>query len=127
VAEFRKLIQRPHGILLVTGPTGSGKTTSLYSALAEINAPDVNILTIEDPIEYELRGIGQTQVNHKIDLTFASALRAHLLERAPLRSAKIETFLDDPARCKRGNFCFFTFHSGHCALLGLAFRGRSGR
>ncbi len=75
---FRHLIQRPHGILLVTGPTGSGKTTTLYSALAEINAPDLNILTIEDPIEYELRGIGQTQVNPKIDLTFASALRAHL-------------------------------------------------
>ncbi len=78
VAHFRRLIQRPHGILLVTGPTGSGKTTTLYSALAEINAPDLNILTIEDPIEYELRGIGQTQVNPKIDLTFASALRAHL-------------------------------------------------
>ncbi len=78
VAGFRQLIQRPHGILLVTGPTGSGKTTTLYSALAEINAPDLNILTIEDPIEYELRGIGQTQVNPKIDLTFASALRAHL-------------------------------------------------
>ncbi len=78
VADFRKFIQRPHGILLVTGPTGSGKTTTLYSALAEINAPDLNILTIEDPIEYELRGIGQTQVNPKIDLTFASALRAHL-------------------------------------------------
>jgi general secretion pathway protein E len=78
VAEFRRLIQRPHGILLVTGPTGSGKTTTLYSGLAEINAPDINILTIEDPIEYELKGIGQTQVNPKIDLTFASALRAHL-------------------------------------------------
>ncbi len=78
VADFRRFIQRPHGILLVTGPTGSGKTTTLYSALAEINAPDLNILTIEDPIEYELRGIGQTQVNPKIDLTFASALRAHL-------------------------------------------------
>ena len=78
VAEFRQLIQRPHGIILVTGPTGSGKTTTLYSALAEINSPDLNILTIEDPIEYELRGIGQTQVNPKIDLTFASALRAHL-------------------------------------------------
>ncbi len=78
VGNFRRLIQRPHGILLVTGPTGSGKTTTLYSALAEINAPDLNILTIEDPIEYELRGIGQTQVNPKIDLTFASALRAHL-------------------------------------------------
>jgi general secretion pathway protein E len=78
VDDFRRFIQRPHGILLVTGPTGSGKTTTLYSALAEINAPDLNILTIEDPIEYELRGIGQTQVNPKIDLTFASALRAHL-------------------------------------------------
>ncbi len=78
VEHFRRLIQRPHGILLVTGPTGSGKTTTLYSALAEINAPDLNILTIEDPIEYELRGIGQTQVNPKIELTFASALRAHL-------------------------------------------------
>lgn len=75
---FREYIRRPHGIILVTGPTGSGKTTTLYSALAEINRPDLNILTIEDPIEYELRGIGQTQVNPKIDLTFASVLRAHL-------------------------------------------------
>ncbi len=75
---FRKLIRLPHGILLVSGPTGSGKTTTLYSGLSEINSPDKNILTIEDPIEYELKGIGQTQVNPKIDLTFASALRAHL-------------------------------------------------
>ncbi len=75
---FRRMIRLPHGILLVTGPTGSGKTTTLYSALSEINDPDKNILTIEDPIEYELRGIGQTQVNPKIDLTFASTLRAHL-------------------------------------------------
>ncbi|MDP6935218.1 MAG: ATPase, T2SS/T4P/T4SS family, partial [Myxococcota bacterium] len=75
---FRKLIRTPHGIILVSGPTGSGKTTTLYSALSEINSPDKNILTIEDPIEYELRGIGQTQVNPKIALTFASALRAHL-------------------------------------------------
>ena len=78
MTTFRDYITRPHGIILVTGPTGSGKTTTLYSALSEINSPDLNILTIEDPIEYELRGIGQTQVNHKIDLTFASALRAHL-------------------------------------------------
>ncbi len=75
---FRSYIRRPHGILLVTGPTGSGKTTTLYSALSEINEPDLNILTIEDPVEYELQGIGQTQVNSKINLTFASALRAHL-------------------------------------------------
>ncbi len=75
---YREFIDRPHGIILVTGPTGSGKTTTLYSGLSEINKPDLNILTIEDPIEYELSGIGQTQVNSKIDLTFASALRAHL-------------------------------------------------
>ncbi|RME27990.1 MAG: type II secretion system protein GspE [Deltaproteobacteria bacterium] len=78
LAHFRKLIRLPHGIILVAGPTGSGKTTTLYSALSEINTPDKNILTIEDPVEYELRGIGQTQVNPKIDLTFASVLRAHL-------------------------------------------------
>ena len=78
LAAFRKFIRRPHGIILVSGPTGSGKTTTLYSGLSEINSPDLNILTIEDPIEYELKGIGQTQVNTKIDLTFASTLRAHL-------------------------------------------------
>jgi general secretion pathway protein E len=75
---FRRLIHRPHGILLVTGPTGSGKSTTLYSAISEINRPDLNILTIEDPVEYEVVGIGQVQVNHKIELTFASALRAFL-------------------------------------------------
>jgi general secretion pathway protein E len=78
LAMFRKIIRLPHGILLVSGPTGSGKSTTLYSAIAEINEPDVNILTIEDPVEYEVKGIGQVQVNHKIDLTFASALRAFL-------------------------------------------------
>ncbi len=75
---FRKLIHRPHGILLVSGPTGSGKSTTLYSGITEINSPDVNILTIEDPIEYEVAGIGQVQVNPKIQLTFASALRSFL-------------------------------------------------
>lgn len=75
---FRRIIKTPYGIILVCGPTGSGKTTTLYSALSEINSPDKNILTIEDPIEYELRGIGQTQVNHKIGLSFARVVRAHL-------------------------------------------------
>jgi len=78
LTRFRELIQRPHGILLVTGPTGSGKSTTLYSAMTEINSPDLNILTIEDPVEYEAPGIGQVQVNPKIDLTFASALRSFL-------------------------------------------------
>jgi len=78
VGDFRELIRKPHGIILVCGPTGSGKSTTLYSAISEINSPDKNILTIEDPVEYELRGIGQVQVNPKIDLTFASALRSFL-------------------------------------------------
>ena len=64
--------------MLVTGPTGSGKTTTLYACLSEINAPDINILTVEDPVEYQLEGISQTQVNSKIDLTFASGLRSFL-------------------------------------------------
>ena len=78
LSRFREIIKIPYGIILVCGPTGSGKTTTLYSALSEINSPDKNILTIEDPIEYELRGIGQTQVNHKIGLNFARVVRAHL-------------------------------------------------
>jgi general secretion pathway protein E len=75
---FNELITRPHGIILVTGPTGSGKTTTLYAALSKINAPDKNIITIEDPIEYQLKGIGQIQVNPKIQLTFAAGLRSVL-------------------------------------------------
>ncbi len=76
--QFDNLISQPHGIVLVTGPTGSGKTTSLYAALSRLNSPTTNILTVEDPIEYELPGIGQTQVNARIDMTFAKALRAIL-------------------------------------------------
>ena len=76
--KFNKLINQPHGIVLVTGPTGSGKTTTLYAALSRLNASTTNILTVEDPIEYELPGIGQTQVNARIDMTFAKALRAIL-------------------------------------------------
>jgi general secretion pathway protein E len=76
--QMDDLIHRPHGILLVTGPTGSGKTTTLYACLAKINAPDLNILTIEDPVEYQLDGISQTAVNEKIDLTFAAGLRSFL-------------------------------------------------
>ena len=77
-AGFEGLITRPHGIILVSGPTGSGKTTTLYAALSRINSPDINILTVEDPVEYQLPGVGQMQVNSKIELTFASGLRAFL-------------------------------------------------
>ncbi|MFM8467978.1 MAG: type II secretion system ATPase GspE [Oxalobacteraceae bacterium] len=76
--RFEGLIAQPHGIVLVTGPTGSGKTTTLYAALAQLNASTTNILTVEDPIEYELPGVGQTQVNPRIDMSFAKALRAIL-------------------------------------------------
>ncbi|MEF9999372.1 MAG: ATPase, T2SS/T4P/T4SS family [Comamonas sp.] len=76
--RIESLIRQPHGIILVTGPTGSGKTTTLYAALQRLDASSGNIMTVEDPIEYELAGIGQTQVNSKIDLTFAKALRAIL-------------------------------------------------
>jgi general secretion pathway protein E len=78
LSSFARLVQQPHGIVLVTGPTGSGKTTTLYAALQRIDTSTTNVLTVEDPIEYELAGIGQTQVNSKIDLTFAKALRAIL-------------------------------------------------
>lgn len=75
---LKKLIHRPHGIILVTGPTGSGKTTTLYAALSELNDQTRNILTAEDPIEFQLDGIGQTQVNTKVEMTFARSLRAML-------------------------------------------------
>jgi general secretion pathway protein E len=78
LARFRQVLNRPHGIVLVTGPTGSGKTTTLYTALDELNEPHRKILTIEDPIEYRLAGINQTQVQPNIGLTFATALRSFL-------------------------------------------------
>ena len=78
LARFDSLVRQPHGIILVTGPTGSGKTTTLYSALKRLDASSMNILTVEDPIEYELAGIGQTQINAKIGFTFAEALRSIL-------------------------------------------------
>ena len=76
--RFAELINRPHGIILVTGPTGSGKSTTLYAGLTRINSRDRNILTVEDPIEYDLDGIGQTQVNPRVEMTFARGLRAIL-------------------------------------------------
>jgi general secretion pathway protein E len=78
LTQMNELIHRPHGILLVTGPTGSGKTTTLYACLSRINSPDLNILTIEDPVEYQLDGISQVAVNEKIDLTFSTGLRSFL-------------------------------------------------
>jgi len=78
LAAVDRLIRRPNGIILVTGPTGSGKTTTLYASLARLNKASSNIMTVEDPIEYYIDGIGQTQVNPKVDMTFARGLRAIL-------------------------------------------------
>ncbi len=76
--EFKDLLKIPHGIIIVSGPTGSGKTTTLYAAIKEINSTEKNIITIEDPVEYRIKGISQIQVNPKIDLTFANGLRSIL-------------------------------------------------
>lgn len=78
LARVKGVVTKPHGIFLVTGPTGSGKTTTLYASMSELNTDTINILTVEDPIEYNLQGIGQTQVNTKADMTFARGLRAIL-------------------------------------------------
>jgi general secretion pathway protein E len=78
LASFDRLVKQPHGIILVTGPTGSGKSTTLYAAIRRLDSTTTNILTVEDPIEYDIEGIGQTQVNPKIDMSFARALRAIL-------------------------------------------------
>jgi len=80
--QFMRLIQRPHGIILTTGPTGSGKTTTIYACLKEINTPEIKILTVEDPIEYDLPGINQIETNEDIGVTFANTLR-HILRQDP--------------------------------------------
>jgi len=82
LAELKTLIQNTNGIILITGPTGSGKTTTLYAVLSFLNTPGINIITIEDPVEYQIKGINQIQVNPKIDLTFARGLR-HMVRQDP--------------------------------------------
>ncbi|HEU5320009.1 MAG TPA: type II secretion system ATPase GspE, partial [Methylomirabilota bacterium] len=82
LARFESLIKRPHGIILVTGPTGSGKTTTLYAALDKINSPERKIITVEDPVEYQLKGVNQIPVKPKIGLTFATGLR-HIVRQDP--------------------------------------------
>lgn len=80
--RFRRLIQRSSGLILVTGPTGSGKSTTLYSALKEVRQQNINIITVEDPVEYQIQGITQLQINAQIGYTFARALR-HILRHDP--------------------------------------------
>lgn len=114
---FKRLIQNPNGLIFVTGPTGSGKTTTLYSALHEINTPGINISTIEDPIEIQLHGVNQSQVNHGIDLNFAALLRS-LLRQDP--DAILVGEIRDPETAKiateaalTGHIVFATLHTNN--------------
>ncbi|MGK7345702.1 MAG: type II secretion system ATPase GspE [Candidatus Nitrospinota bacterium M3_3B_026] len=117
--DFKKLIQAPHGILLVCGPTGSGKTTTLYTALSHINSPDKNIITVEDPVEYQLKGIGQMQVNTKIGLTFASGLRSILRQDPDIimvgEIRDLETAQIAVQASLTGHLVFSTLHTNDAA------------
>lgn len=119
LAILRELINEPHGIIYVTGPTGSGKTTTLYSALAEINEPGVNIATAEDPIEYDLAGITQIQVNQSIGLSFASVLRAFLRQDPDVmlvgETRDTETAQTAVEAALTGHLVFTTLHTNSAA------------
>ena len=119
LAKLRELINEPHGIVYVTGPTGSGKTTTLYSALAEINEPGVNISTAEDPIEYDLAGVTQIQVNASIGLTFANVLRAFLRQDPDVmlvgETRDKETAQTAVEAALTGHLVFTTLHTNSAA------------
>jgi len=119
LALVREMIQQPYGIIYVTGPTGSGKTTTLYSALAEINDPGVNISTVEDPIEYDLAGITQIQVNAEIGLTFATVLRSFLRQDPDIllvgETRDKETAHTAVEAALTGHLVFTTLHTNSAA------------
>ena len=117
--SFGRLIQRDHGMILVTGPTGSGKSTTLYGALQEINSHDLNVLTLEDPIEYRLRGISQTQINEKKGMTFASGLRSVLRQDPDIimvgEIRDTETAVMSIQASLTGHLVFSTLHTNDSA------------
>ena len=117
--RLNELIRLPHGILLVTGPTGSGKTTTLYAALSQINQPDKNILTIEDPIEYQIKGIGQMQINPKIHLNFSTSLRSILRQDPDIilvgEIRDVETAEISIQAALTGHMVFSTLHTNDAA------------
>jgi general secretion pathway protein E len=117
--RFRQMLARPHGIVLVTGPTGSGKTTTLYAALDALNTPDKKILTVEDPVEYQLEGINQIPVRPQIDLTFANALRAILRQDPDIimigEMRDIETARIAVQAALTGHKVFSTLHTNDAA------------
>ncbi len=118
-AKFRQLIELPHGIILVTGPTGSGKSTTLYSALLEIRSPELKIITTEDPVEYQLEGINQIQVHPKIGLTFANSLRSILRHDPDIiligEIRDLETAENAIQASLTGHLVFSTLHTNDAA------------
>jgi type IV pilus assembly protein PilB len=128
-ADLKYAVGRPHGLLLVTGPTGSGKTTTLYSALQEVNTPDVNIVTVEDPVEYQLGGINQVQARAEVGLTFAAGLRS-ILRQDPdivmigeIRDAETATIAVQAALT--GHLVLSTLHTNDAAsaIARMAYMG----
>ena len=117
--HFKELIAEPHGIILVTGPTGSGKTTTLYSALGNLSKPDINIITIEDPIEYQMKDISQMQVNPRIGLDFASGLRTIVRQDPDVilvgESRDVETAQIAIQSALTGHLVFSTLHTNDAA------------
>jgi len=117
--RFEQLLARPHGIVLVTGPTGSGKTTTLYAALSALNTPDKKILTVEDPVEYQLTGVNQIPVRPQIDLTFANALRAILRQDPDIimigEMRDVETARIAVQAALTGHKVFSTLHTNDAA------------
>jgi len=117
--KVREMIQQPYGIMFVTGPTGSGKTTTLYSALSELNDPDVNISTVEDPIEYDLSGANQVQVHKEIELDFARVLRAFLRQDPDIilvgETRDTETAKIAVEAALTGHMVFTTLHTNDAA------------
>ena len=116
--QFTKAIHNPYGMILITGPTGSGKTTTLYSAIHTINSPDINIMTAEDPVEYNLRGVNQVQINEEIGRTFASALRAFLRQDPDVilvgETRDLETAQIGIRAALTGHLVLTTLHTNDC-------------
>ncbi len=116
--QFQKAIHQPYGMVLITGPTGSGKTTTLYSAIHTVNSPDVNIMTAEDPVEYNLKGVNQVHVNEEIGRTFSAALRAFLRQDPDVilvgETRDLETAQISIRAALTGHMVFTTLHTNDC-------------
>jgi type IV pilus assembly protein PilB len=116
--KFKAAISQPYGMILITGPTGSGKTTTLYSAIHTINSPDVNIMTAEDPVEYNLKGVNQVQISEGVGRTFAAALRSFLRQDPDVilvgETRDLETAQISIRAALTGHLVFSTLHTNDC-------------